>query len=81
MKTMLAVLTRRDRCYLVGRRAQRLNPAEAAAAWAFLANKVEAMGDLDVPKFIDLFCAFHAAAITAKRIQHQRAPSKPKPTS
>lgn len=66
MKTISSVQTRRDRCYLIGRRAQRLSPAQAADAWFRLARKLEAMGDLDVPKFNDLLVALHDAAILAR---------------
>lgn len=67
MKTMASVLTRRDRCYLIGRRAFRLSPAQAAAAWFHFAGKVEALGDRDVPKFNDLLIGFHVSAKLARR--------------
>lgn len=67
MKTLGHVLTRRDRCYLFGRRAVRLNPPQAAEAWYSLAEKVEAMGEMDVPKFNNLLIAFRVASVRAKR--------------
>lgn len=67
MKTISEKISRRDRCYLVGRRGQRLNPAQAAAAWYHLSERIEGMGDLDLPKFNDLFHAFHDAARLARR--------------
>jgi hypothetical protein len=67
MKTMSSVTTRRDRCYLIGRRGQRLSPAQAAAAWFHVSEKIEAMGESDVPKFNDILIAFHVAAILARR--------------
>lgn len=66
---MSHVTTRRDRCYLIGRRAQILTPAQAAAAWYHLAEKVERMGDLDVPKFNDLLIAFRVSALRARRCE------------
>lgn len=67
MKTLSYVLTRRDRCDLFGRRASTLTPAQAAAAWFHLAERIEAMGDLDVPKFNDLLIAFRVAHVRARR--------------
>lgn len=67
MKTLSSVLTRRDRCYLFGRRAIRLTPPQAAEAWYKLAEKVESMGDLDVPKFNDLLIALRVATVSVKR--------------
>lgn len=67
MKTISSVLTRRDRCYLFARSANRLNPAQAAAAWFHLAQKIEALGDLDVPKFNDLLSSFRTATVRARR--------------
>lgn len=67
MKTLGHVLTRRDRCYLFGRRAARLTPPQAAEAWYALAESVEAFGDKDVPKFNDLLIAFRVATLRPKR--------------
>jgi hypothetical protein len=67
MKTLSSVLTRRDRCYLFARRASRLTPPQAAEAWYALADKVEAMGEMDVPKFNDLLIAFRVATLRGKR--------------
>jgi len=61
--------TRRDRCYLFGRRAFRLNPRQAATAWASLAQAVENLGSKDVPKFNDLLNGFRKATLEGlKRI-------------
>jgi hypothetical protein len=73
MKTLGSVLTRRDRCYLFGRRAAKLAPAEAAIAWRVLAGRVEAMGDMDVPKFNDLLISIRVATVAARR--HSRPPT------
>lgn len=64
---MLSVTTRRDRCYLIGRRCQRLDPAQAAAAWYHFAERLERFGEMDVPKFNDILIACHVAAIRARR--------------
>lgn len=53
--------TRRDRCYVIGRRAQKLIPSQAARAWLALARALERMGEKDVPKFNDLLASIHAA--------------------
>jgi hypothetical protein len=60
-------MPRRDRCYLVGRRAARLDRDQAAAAWWTLAGRLEEMGALDVPKFKVLLHAIRAATITGAR--------------
>jgi len=60
-------LTRRDRCYLLGRRASFLTGRKAAQAWRVLAHKVEAMGDMDMPKFMDLLVAIRTATIIGRR--------------
>lgn len=67
MKSSLWNNTRRDMCYLVGRRAGRLNTVQAAQAWAFLARNMERMGELDVPKFSDLITTIRAATIHTLR--------------
>lgn len=61
LKTLSSVLTRRDLCLLYGRRMARLSPERAAAAWFKLGERLEAMGDLDVPKFDDLLVAIRVA--------------------
>lgn len=67
MKTLSSILTRRDRCYVFGRRALRLPPPQAAEAWYAFAEKVEAMGALDIPKFNDVLIAFRVATIRARK--------------
>lgn len=64
---MASVTTRRDRCYLIGRRAAKLTPHQAALAWYKLAQLVEALGEKDVPKFNDLLIAFRVANLRALR--------------
>ncbi len=54
---------RRDRCYFVGRRAHTLSPPQAAEAWYLLAERVEALGDRDLPKYRDLITAIRDATI------------------
>jgi hypothetical protein len=41
----LLSLPRRDQCDLVGRRAQKLDPEQAARAWQLLGQMVEAMAN------------------------------------
>lgn len=67
LKQRLWMLTRRDQCYLNGRRASRLNPKQAAKAWQHLAANLERFGDLDVPKYSHLITAIRAATIIARR--------------
>lgn len=68
MKTMSSVLTRRDRCYIIGRRAFRLTASQAQFAWWHLAELIERMGELDVPKFNNLLIAVRVATVRAKRL-------------
>lgn len=65
---MEAVMNRRDRCYVVGRRASKIEGRRAAKAWESLARQLEAMGDKDVPKFYDLLVAIRAANLVAVRL-------------
>lgn len=61
-------MTRRDKCYLVGKRAGKLPPLEAAAAWQVLAGHIEDMSEQDIPKFNDLLRAIRKATIDAKAV-------------
>lgn len=56
-------MTRRDRCHLVGVRAERLNAIQSGYAWNVLAGLLQAMGERDVPKFDDVMSAIRAATI------------------
>lgn len=60
-------ITRRDRCYLIGLRASRLDPTQAAAAWASLASRLVDMGEEDIPKFRPLLEAIRTSTIHARR--------------
>ena len=60
-------MSRRDKCYLVGRRAHALTPSQAATAWAYLAGQLEEMGEIDVPKFQDLLSAIRAGTLHARK--------------
>lgn len=64
-------MTRRDKCDIAGRRAKLLTPKEAALAWGYLAGSLEGMGELDIPKFRDLFGAVRKATIYAKKVPHE----------
>lgn len=69
MKTLSHVMTRRDRCYLFGRRAARLTSAQAAEAWFEFSSRIEELGEADVPKFNDMLIAFRAATVRARRVK------------
>jgi hypothetical protein len=60
-------MTRRDRCYLVGRRAEWLSPMHAAQAWWKLSRELQELGEKDVPKFNDLLTAIRRITIEVKR--------------
>lgn len=60
-------MTRRDKVYLVGKRAMKLSRDEAVSAWDSLALSLEAMGAKDIPKFEDLLQAIRVATIEGKR--------------
>lgn len=61
-------MTRRDQCYLVGRRAKKIeNLAVAANAWSKLADKLIAMGEMDVPKFRHLLHAIRRSHLDAEK--------------
>jgi hypothetical protein len=60
-------LTRRDRCFLVGRRAGKLNYSQAITAWFAFAVRVEEFGEKDVPKFNDILTAMRDATKVAKK--------------
>lgn len=59
-------MTRRDKCELVGRRAENLNAAQAAVAWWQLSEELRELGDRDVPKFKDLLRAIRKATIKGR---------------
>ena len=58
---------RRDQCYLVGRRASLLTPAQSVEAWLTLAKRLEMMGEMDIPKYRDLITTIRAATIVARK--------------
>lgn len=60
-------MTRRDMCHLIGKRAMKLDPFASLYAWESLAAQVEAFGEKDVPKFLDLLRAFRLATIQGKQ--------------
>lgn len=72
----LSNLARRERCYLLAKRAARLNDRQAAEAWRFLTEELDRFGNFDVPKFKDIFDSIRAAIIHAKQPQHS-TPSPP----
>lgn len=60
-------MTRRDQCYFVGKRAYRLHPIQAAYAWYYISGQLEAMGEMDIPKFRHLLQMIRRANILAAR--------------
>lgn len=60
-------MTRRDKCYLVGKRASLLTPDEACTAWQIFSLKVQAMEEMDIPKFRDLIAAVRTSTIISKQ--------------
>jgi hypothetical protein len=58
-------LTRRDECAIIGERAARLSPAQAAQAWLSLATQLENLCEKDVPKYKDLIVSIRAATVIA----------------
>lgn len=67
MKTLSSVTTRRDRCYLFGRRGQKLPGKQMIKAWQCLSVTLEMMGDMDMPRFEHLLEAFRYATIGARQ--------------
>ena len=60
--------TRRDLCFVIGRRAAKLSNNQAVYAWLQLANQLEHnMGGMDVPKFHDLLAAIRTGIRGARR--------------
>src|SRR5439155_19248569 len=45
-------MTRRDLCHLIGKRADKLSPAQAALAWKALAEHLMALGELDTAALV-----------------------------
>ena len=62
-------ITRRDRCFLVGKRAGLLTPGQAAKAWRQLAYLIELLGHVEgrVPKFNDLLTSVRKATIVSRK--------------
>jgi hypothetical protein len=61
-------LPRRDLCSLVGKRAQLLDPRQAAAAWYHLSGELEAMEIMEMPKFKTVLRSIRSATIKARSI-------------
>lgn len=56
-------IPRRERCYVVSKRARLLEGRNAARAWMELAIILDRLSDKDVPKFDDLLKAIRTATI------------------
>lgn len=64
-------LTRRDRCYLVARRASRLTHREASWAWMHLCSLLASFGQeerIRLPKFNELLDAIRTATVQGRRV-------------
>lgn len=61
-------LPRRDLCHATGRRAGKLNQRQAARAWTILAQRLEALGEMDLPKFRHLLEAIRSATVGGRRM-------------
>lgn len=60
-------MTRRDKVFLVGKRATKLSKNQSAWAWHVLASQLELFGDMDMPKFRQLLRAIRVATIAGKQ--------------
>lgn len=60
-------MNRRDKVYLVAKRAWRLTGCDAAKAWGHLALDLETIAKTDMPKFRDLLRAIRRATIAGRR--------------
>lgn len=61
-------MTRRDMCYMVGKRGARLTGKRAEKAWECLCRQVEALGEKDMPKYFDLLVAIRAATLASIKL-------------
>lgn len=70
-------LPRRDRCFLVGKRALQLRRRQAATAWYALAGQLVELGDSDIPKYKNVIRAIRKATIlgVGKRLTTSLPPS------
>ena len=60
---------RRDLCYFVGKRALTLTPLQMTYAWDMLARHLHhRLGEMDLPKFVNLISLIRAATIKAKSV-------------
>lgn len=60
-------MTRRDKCFLIGKRAAMLTPEQSAVAWQSLADQLrDEVGEMVLPKFKHLAEAIRKATILSK---------------
>jgi len=63
---------RRDLCYFVGKRALTLTPLQMTYAWDMLARQLHhRLGEMDLPKFVNLISLIRAATIKAKSVTNE----------
>lgn len=60
-------IRRNDLCYLVGRRAGLLSGKAAIKAWRELAQRLEDLGERDLPKFQDIVMSIRHATIEGRK--------------
>lgn len=60
-------MTRRDKCHLIAKRANKLNPEQSAIAWNSLILSLYDLGETEMPKFKHLLRAIRVATINASR--------------
>lgn len=60
---------RRDLCWFVGKRALTLTPLQMTYAWDMMARQLHhRLGEMDLPKFVNLISLIRAATIKAKSV-------------
>ena len=58
-------MTRRDKCFVLGRRLQKTDPDIGARAWKYLGITLECMQHRDMIKFADIMEAIRKAQLDA----------------
>lgn len=64
----LWMMPRRDQCWFIGRRMNRLHVNQAAFAWFALASRLEQLGEKDVPRYRDIIVTLRAIQLRARKL-------------